>query len=297
MFSYLDPNVEFKIANSIWYRSNFEVLNSFLSVDSIYYDAEVRPLDFSASNAADIINSWINGKTNGKISNVIDPPIDPGVVMYLIDALYFNGTWKYQFDSSQTEAKPFFLANGSTENVPTMIVHDTLMEYYSDSTFSVAELPYGDGDYSMLVLLPNASLSFANAEASLTQGEVNSIINGLSAHDVQLSLPRFKVEYKTLMNDVLSNMGMGVAFTGGADFTRINSKDELYISRVIHQTYIDVNEKGTEAGAVTVVEVYKSISDQPIHFDLNRPFIFLIKENHDNTIMFMGAVVNPSSSN
>lgn len=301
LFSGLDQSVKFNIANSIWYRNTFQVIDAFLVVDSTYYDAEVKPLDFNDPNAANVINAWVSDKTNGKIPSVISPPIDPAVVMYLINALYFNGTWKYQFDSTMTQAKPFYLLNGSSENVPTMAVHDTAMKYYSDNDFTVGELPYGSGDYSMLVILPDSTLSIADAEALLTQSEVSSIINGLSVHDVQLSLPKFKVEYKTLMNDVLSKMGMGVAFTDGADFTRINRGGGLYISRVIHQTYIDVNEKGTEAAAVTVVEIGINMAYPqpkiPIYFTVNRPFIFLIKENHNNTIMFMGAVVDPSGSN
>ncbi len=275
--------------------------DTFLEDDSIYFGAEVKPLDFNASNAADIINSWINDKTNGKISNVINPPIDPLTVMFLINALYFNGMWKYQFDSANTTGKTFYLLSGATENVPTMMVHDTAMKYYSDNSFAVGELPYGSGDYSMLVLLPNSTLAFADAEALLTQSEVNNIINGLSAQDVQVSLPRFKVEYNGLLNDVLSSMGMQIAFSRSADFTRINKDGGLYISKVIHQTYIDVNEKGTEAAAVTVVTIARrNFADppqpSPIYFTVNRPFLFLIKENHDNTIMFMGAVLDPISA-
>ncbi|HUI28613.1 MAG TPA: serpin family protein [Candidatus Acidoferrales bacterium] len=299
MFSNLDPNVTFNIANSIWYRNTFQVISSFLTTDSVYYNADVRPLNFSDPNAANVVNSWVSDKTNGKIPDVISPPIDPGTMMYLINALYFNGTWKYEFDSANTEDKPFALLSGTNENVPTMMVHDTVMKYYSDSSFTAVELPYGSGDYSMLVLLPNGSSSFSDAEVSLTQTEVNNIIDGLSEQDVVVSLPKFKVEYKTDLVRILTNLGMGSAFSGGADFTRINKTMPLQITGVLHKTYIDVNERGTEAAAVTVVTVGTTVVGPhigPIYFTVDRPFIFLIKENHDNTIMFMGAVVDPTAS-
>ncbi len=298
MFNGLDPNVQFNIANSIWYRNTFQVIDTFFNVDSVYFNSEVKPLDFNASNAADIINSWVSDKTNGKIPLVISPPIDPKVVMYLINALYFNGTWKYTFDSTDTKPKPFYLMNGTSEDVQTMMVHDTL-KYYYDNNFQAVELPYGDGDYSMLVLLPAYNSSFAAAEAGLDRNEINKIIIGLSTHDVQVSLPKFKIQYSTHLIPILTNLGMGIAFGPGADFTRINRDIPLVISDVLHKTYIDVNEKGTEAAAVTVVTIRALLVEDPpipspIDFIVNRPFLFVIKENHDNTIIFMGAVADPN---
>ena len=296
-FSALDPNVTFNIANSIWYRNTFPVIDTFLTVDATYFNADVKPLDFSNPNAANTINSWISDKTNGKIPSVISPPIDAGTVMFLINALYFNGTWKYEFDPANTTDKPFSLLSGASENVATMMVRDTL-KYYSDNAFQVVELPYGDDDYSMLVLLPNSNSSFANAEASLNQTEVNNVINGLTVRDVEVSLPKFKVEYNTELIPALTKMGMGIAFQPGlADFTRINKDTPLVISHVLHDTYVDVNEKGTEAAAVTVVVIGVGAVIEGISFTVNRPFIFLIKENLNNTILFMGAIVDPTVVN
>jgi serpin B len=297
MFGNLDPSVTFNIANSIWYRNTFQVLDSFITVDSTYFNSEVRSLNFNDPSAADVINSWVSSNTNGKIPSIISPPIDRGVMMYLINALYFNATWKYTFDTANTKQHPFYLSNGSSESDSMMVVHDTL-DYYSDANFQVVELPYGNGDYSMLVLLPVTSSS-ANLSTALSQSEVNNIVSGLSPQDVQLTLPKFKVEYSTSLKNVLTQMGMGIAFTGGADFTRINPVGGLDISDVLHKTYVEVSEKGTEAAAVTVVTVAtvsigSGHQSGPIMVDVNRPFLFLIKENHNNTIMFMGAIVQPS---
>lgn len=296
MFANLDPGVTFTIANSIWYRNTFPVLSSFITVDSTYFDSDVKPLNFNDPSAAGVINSWVSSKTHGKIPSIITPPIDPSVIMYLINALYFNGTWKYTFDTVNTKPYPFYLSDGSTESDSMMAMRDSL-NYYFDANFQVVELPYGDGDYSMLVLLPVSSSS-TNMFASLNQTEINRIISGLSLQDVILTLPKFKVEYSTSLANVLSQMGMGIAFTRSADFTKINPAGGLFISDVLHKTYIDVNEKGTEAAAVTVVTIGIGAVgfplNGPIKFNVNHPFLFLIKENHNNTIMFMGAINQPS---
>ena len=170
MFDNLDPSVTFNIANSIWYRNTFQVLSSFIAVDSTYFSSEVRSLNFNDPSAADIINSWVSSKTNGKIPTIIDPPIDATVMMYLINALYFNGTWKYTFDTANTKPYPFYLSDGSKESDSMMVVHDTL-NYYSDGDFQVVELPYGNGEYSMLVLLPTTSSS-ASLAANFSQTEL-----------------------------------------------------------------------------------------------------------------------------
>lgn len=298
MFSNLDPNVTFNIANSIWYKNNFSVLDPFLTVDSTFYNAEIRPLDFSAANAADIMNSWVSEKTDGKIQSIINPPIPASAVMYLMNALYFNGTWTYIFHDTTNQNLTFQLPGGTTEEDSMMIVHDTL-NYYSDATFQAVELPYGDGDYSMIVLLPSTLSSSANA-AALTQSEWNSVLNGLKPEDVQITMPKFRIEYSTSLKDALTQMGMGTAFSPEADFTRISPAGGLSISDVLHKTYIDVNEKGTEAAAVTVVTFVSAVEQGghvgPYLVNVNRPFIFLIKENHSNTIMFMGVVVDPNST-
>lgn len=297
MFSTLDPSVTFNIANSIWYRNTFSVLDSFLVVDSTYFNAKVAALNFNDPSAADVINNWVSEKTNGKITSVVQAPLPPEAMMYLINALYFHGTWRYAFDRKYTKLGTFYLANGSTESDSLMTMTDTL-NYYSDQYFRGVELPYGNGDYSMIVLLPDSG-SATNPIPTLNQGEINSITNGLKPEYVTVTLPKFKLRYSVILNKALSQMGMANAFSSAADFTRINPAGGLYISYVLHKTYIDVNEIGTEAAAVTVVAVATlatGAGPQPVMFDANRPFVFLIKENHSNTILFMGAVTQPSAT-
>ncbi len=302
LFGNLDPNVKFSIANSIWYRNTFAVPEAFLDVNKDYFDAGVKSADFSDPHTVDIINSWIDGKTNGKIPKVLEQPIDSTIIMYLINALYFNGTWEYQFDKSQTKPLPFYFADGTKKDVETMTVHDTL-RYFTDANVEVVELPYGKGDYSMLILLPGATSSFNDLTSSLSSGKYDAILRGLHTEDVQVELPKFTMKYDTLLNDPLKALGMELAFDPfHANFSRMKTSvchDTIYISRVIHSTYVDVNEEGTEAAAVTVVEMARAVNaGEPsgtIFFKVNKPFVFLIKENHENTVMFMGAVVNPVS--
>ncbi len=292
IFAALDPNVTFDIANSIWFRNTFSVLNSFIAVDSTYFDAKASALDFNDPNSANVINSWVSEKTYGKIPSVIQPPIPASVMVYLINALYFHGTWKYRFDYENTKPGTFYLPDGSTESDSMMAMSDTL-DYYSDESFKAVELPYGNGDYSMLLLLPATALTSTNPIPLLDQKELNAIIDGLKPVSVDLTLPKFKLQYSADFVKVLSQMGMSNAFSPAADFTRINPAGTLTISSVLHKTYIHVDEAGTEAAAVTGVGVGTTVVVRSLKVEVNRPFIFLIKENHDNTIMFMGSITRP----
>lgn len=295
MFADLDPNVKFNIANSIWYRNTFTVLDSFVSTDSRYFNAKVSALDFGSPNAAGEINSWVSSNTNGKITGVVSPPLPQSAMMYLINALYFHGTWKYKFEYEMTKLDTFYLAEGQTEMDSMMTMNDTL-DYYSDESFSAISLPYGNGDYSMVILLPSASQGNTGGVPALSQAELNSVFAGLRPAAVNVTIPKFKLNFSASLNDELAGMGMADAFTSAADFSRINPAGGLYISDVLHKTYIEVNEAGTEAAAVTVVKMYATaIGTGPRTFIANRPFIFVIKENRDNTIMFMGALTKPSA--
>ncbi len=294
MFSSLDPNVTFRIANSIWYRNTFSVSRDFIYTDSTYFDAQVTPLDFSSSDAAGTINSWVDKATNGKIPSIVNPPIPPTEVMYIINALYFHGAWRHEFSYKATKLGTFHLADGGTETDSMMTINDTL-SYYSDPYFTAVGIPYGDGDYSMLALLPT-STSPTQPIPQLTQTEFNSILSGLSLNDITVTMPRFTMSYSTDLDSVLSNMGMADAFGAGADFTGINPGGGLFISSVKHKAYINVNEEGTEAAAVTSIGVGATVVTRQLTVDLNRPFIFLIKENQDNTIMFMGVLADPGAS-
>ncbi len=288
----LDENVEFSIANSIWYRLGYEILEAFINTNKEYFDAAVEELDFSDPGAVDIINGWIEDKTNGKIQDMLDY-IPANTLMYLINAIYFNATWKYQFDQEQTFEDDFNLEGGGTHRSDFMKVEGSF-NYTGQDLFSAVEMPYGDSAFSMVVLLPEPGVSTSELVEAMDAEHWDSWFESSYMANLQIQLPKFKYGFKSLLNDPLTNLGLGVGFSDNADFSNITPMLDLYISRVIHQTFIDVQEEGTEAAAVTIVEInLTSIHDGPTLFKIDRPFLYVIKENSTGAILFMGKVGKP----
>jgi len=291
----VDPKVLLSIANSIWYKHTFPVEQDFLTVNQNYYYAEVSPLDFLDPDAVNIINNWIADKTNDLITKVLER-IPADAVMYLINAIYFKGIWKFEFDEAETEEEPFYLSNGTTKDVP-MMIQEASVNYLSNDLIQAVELQYGYGNYSMIILLPQYNKTLDDIINELNNENWNSWLSEFyEAEKVQIHLPKFKFEYEDSLNNELISMGMGIAFDPyNADFSKINPARQLYISRVIHKSFIEVNEEGTEAAAVTVVEICETTSGVPtyITFNVNRPFLFAIREKDTNTIIFIGRVMEP----
>ena len=289
----LDPKVILSIANSIWYRANFSVLPEFIQINQLYYDAEVKELDFNLPDAKDIINAWVDEKTEGLITEIIDY-IPAEAVMYLINAIYFKGLWKYEFDPEATSKQAFYSGNGNTEMVDMMEIESDLL-YMSNDLFSAVKLPYGDGAFCMTILLPHSQYTTLDITDELTNQNWNVWMNSFGKEHLVVKLPKFKYEFFRSLNDDLRDMGMGIAFESfNADFSGINPDEQLFISRVLHKTFIDVNEEGTEAAAVTAVEIsLTSANPTGTSFIVDRPFIFTIQENSSGTILFMGRVNRP----
>jgi serine protease inhibitor len=292
----LDPKVILSIANSIWYKLNFPVENEFIELNSQYYYAEVNELDFEQPDAKDIINGWVDEKTKGLIPEIIDY-IPANAVMYLINAIYFKGVWQYEFDPEKTSQKDFYTENGATEQVDMMEMEEDIL-YTSNDIFDAVSLPYGDGQFNMFIMLPKWQKTTADIVAELNNDNWNTWINSLETEQVVVKLPKFKFSFFRLLNDDLTDMGMGIAFDpDNADFSGINPERDLYISRVLHKTFIDCNEEGTEAAAVTAVEISETSynPNEPVikYFVADHPFLFAIRENSSGTILFMGRVNNP----
>ena len=292
----LDTKVVFQIANSIWYKNSFPVIQKFLDDNKNYFDAEVSALDFSQQSSVQAINGWVNTKTHGKISTIING-IPNDVVMFLINAIYYKGVWTFQFDPQKTSDAAFTCADGSTVQCKLMN-QEAEFAYYSDANIQVVDLPYGDRKFSMMVILPKASTSIDQFASTLTQDRWDNIVAQLDSSKVILSLPKFNLEYKKSLKDELQNMGMGIAFSDFADFTRISQIGGLSISDVLHKTFVEVNEEGTEAAAVTVISIKNTsmIQEPPTPImRIDRPFIFAIREHSSGTILFIGKIVNPNS--
>ena len=293
----LDPEVAVALANSIWYRDNVEFEQTFLDIARQYFDAEVRGLDFSAENAADIINSWIEDKTNGLIKETLNPPLPRDAVMYLINAIYFKGIWTIQFDEDKTRDMTFYSSGETLSTVKMMSLREEF-PYYENDELQMVDLPYGNGDFSMTIVLPNKEKNIDALISEMSDQSWNSLTSNLSPDTGDIFLPRFKLEYKTELKKPLTEMGMGIAFSEWANFSKMRSQNDIFISKVIHKSFVEVNEEGTEAAAVTVVEIgFTSIGpNQGFSILINRPFLFVIRENRSGAIMFIGKIENPKEN-
>ncbi len=292
----LDPKVDFRLANSIWYRLGFVPRPDFLDVNRQYFDAEVSALDFAKPEAVTTINHWVDANTNGKIPKIIDS-IDPDLVMFLINAIYFKGTWVYQFDKDRTKNEPFTLGNGSQRDV-SMMHHGggAYVRRYAGPGFEVVDLPYGAGAYSMTIVLPDRGRNVDSVIAGLSADAWSSIVDGLTSDSIIMAMPKFRLEWDDMLNDVLKAMGMEIAFQPfQADLSGIaGNPGDLYIGYVKQGTFVDVNEEGTEAAAVTVVGIFDTSVGGPHEFRVDRPFAFLIRERFSGTILFMGKIMSPA---
>lgn len=295
LLSGLDPEVAFQIANSIWYRQGFSVEQEFIDLNQTYFDAAVAALDFNNPGAVETINDWVDQKTNGKIEKIISS-IDPLTMMFLINAIYFKGDWTYRFGEYGTHPDSFTVSDELRIPCNMMSQKDATLPYFENSLFQAVNLPYGNGDFSMAVFLPRPDVDLDAVIQEFTTDHWAQWQTKFEESEGDLFMPRFKLNYDLTMNDVLSALGMGIAFDPlRADFTEINSDGELFISKVLHKTFVDVNETGTEAAAVTTVIVGTTSIEPPPDFvmRINRPFIFTIHEQESGTILFMGRIGAP----
>lgn len=284
----LDARVLFEIANSIWYERNFHVLKSFLDVNRTYFNAGNAPLDFSDPSALTIINNWVNEKTHGKIHKILNY-ISRDDVLYLINALYFKGTWQYAFDPKYTLSATFYSSGDQTS--PCQMMHiSRKLPYYANNHLQMALLPYGNGYYNMAIILPNEVNAFID---TLTTDAWQHLLSRCILDSGTVGLPKFKFAFDIKLNDILADMGMAVAFDPvKADFSRITGDEQIWISKVKHKAFVEVNEEGTEAAAVTLIG-FERTSDNLFTLTCNRPFVFVIYEKTTGSILFMGKIVRP----
>lgn len=294
-----DPDVLLEIANAIYYRQGTTVLESFSSTNKNFYDAEISALDFNNPASVDVINGWVANKTRDKIPTIIEQ-LEPDLVMVLLNAIYFNGIWQHKFDETKTHNLQFRHGDGQMKEVETMN-QETSLEYMNNNLFSAVHLPYGKGQFQMTVILPDENKTTSDVMNSFSLDNWQKWMKAFKKEDkVVVTMPRFKFAWEMQLNDILKAMGMPKAFTPYvADFSGINgAKNDLYIGYVKHKTFVDVNENGTEAAAVTAVGMFTTSMpvDPPkkIYFNVDRPFIFTISEKTTGTILFIGEIRAPS---
>jgi serpin B len=289
----VDQRVTMEIANSVWVRENLDVVPDFITTIEKWYLAQSESFNPADPGAADMVNGWIAEKTHDKIQKMLDS-MDPDIAMLLINAIYFKGKWSSEFDKDDTETLPFYVTPGSPVQVPMMKqTNDFAVADAGNAT--LVELPYGQGNYSMVVMLPDEGFTVADAAAILTRENWDTWMTVLKTGitEVDLTMPRFKYEYKRTLNDDLKALGMEIAFDPlNADFSNM-CYHQLVISFVLHQTFIETNEEGTEAAAATVVAMTDSAMPEITTINLNRPFLYFIRETTTGTIVFMGQVADP----
>jgi len=290
----VDPKVQLALANAIFYRNGFDVKQPFLATMSDDYKANVKALDFAAPSALSTINKWASDNTKGKIPEVLNQ-ISEDAVMFIMNALYFNGDWSYQFDKSLTDELPFLPDGSASVNVPTM-KGEVGSKFAWGEGFRAIEMPYGQTNFTMVVIVPDESLSALYP--SFTHQVWDKLCSDLDERQefgkTNVTMPKFKFSYEKYLNNQLKSMGMIDAFSStDADLSGI-SNSQIFVSFVKQNTFVEVDEKGTEAAAVTTIGInLTSAGPHSSQFNIDKSFIFAIRERTTNTLLFIGQVINP----
>lgn len=291
---------ELTVANALWGQKGYGFLEEFLHLVKANYDGQLSEVDFmkAAESARKTINAWVEKKTNNKIKDLIGRgALDRMTRLVLTNAIYFKGNWDRQFKEDRTKDAPFTLLSGDKVDVP-MMNQKAEFRYVEAEVFQALELPYVDNELSMIILLPKELDGLPEFEKELTIEDLSACLGKLRNREVIVSIPRFKMTSRFGLASVLKSMGMADAFSPGrADFSGMNGKKDLFISAVIHKAYVDVNEEGTEAAAATAVTMkVTSIGPTQIPvFRADHPFLFLIRDNLSESILFIGRVTDPSA--
>jgi len=294
----VDPKVRLSIANGIWYKKSLSVKAAFQQTMQNQYLAALSQLDMNDPNSANVINEWIEDQTENLIKDMIDK-VNADAVMYLVNAIYFKGDWKYQFDAKKTEKEPFYINASQTALVDMMNLDQPGgFNTFKDDNLTYIEVPYSTGQYSMGIILPD-NFNLAEIEGQLTLSQLSHYRENVTERNVILKMPKFKMQQKIKnMKDDLKAMGLVTPFEfDERNFTELfdTPTDLLKISRVIHDALIEVDEKGTEAAAATVVEIeLTSAPSGPTYITIDKPFLFFIQEKHSGAILFMGKLGDPS---
>jgi len=301
-YSYADKLKDVKygklnIANSVWFTNDKNSLNinkNFLQTNADYFGASAYKSDFSSKQTVDDINNWVKDNTGNLIKKIVDQ-IDKDTVMYLINTLYFENEWQEKYEKGNILDGDFNLADG--KKVTAKFMYSYEFSYLTDDKAKGFIKPYKDTKFSFVALLPDKGISVEDYAASLSGERLLSLIENKSDDSVKAGLPEFKTEFSASLVEPLKEMGLTDCFTGKSNLDAMQSdpKRELYVSDVIHKTFIQVDVLGTKAGAATKVEIKLTASPiSPKVVTLNRPFVYAIIDNNTNLPIFIGTMNNPS---
>jgi len=294
-----DHGYQLSMANRLWGQQGFHFMPAFLDATQKYYGAPLETVNFADTEAARAaINKWVDGQTAHKISELLKPGVLSGrTTLVLTNAVYFKGTWASQFKKEQTKNEAFHVSPGTDVNV-SMMHQSHKFAYAEDDAAQVLAMPYGNGDLSMVVMLPNKVDGLGDLERKLSGEWVAGVLGKLKARQAIVALPRFHMGGSIELSKVLSAMGMPLAFEmGKADFSGMTTQEKLAIDKVVHEAVVTVDEEGTEAAAATAVTMKRmaaKIGEEPVIFRADHPFVFVIRDNRSGAILFMGKVVRPA---
>lgn len=288
-----DPQVQMAIANSLWAKFDTSFQPEFLQRNQQFYQAKVTDLDFSDPTAPSVINNWVAQSTQGKINKIIDK-IRPDDMLFLLNAIYFKGKWTTPFDKSQTTTQPFYLSNGHQKQL-SMMAQSGRYRYYENEKFQAVSLPYGKGRLSLYIFLPKPEFSLAAFSQDLSAENNSQWMSQFQLRNGSIRLPRFKIEYNIELTNTLKALGMEAALNSQANFSQMSSIP-LRLNQIKHKTFVEVNEEGTEASAVTSVGVVATaahLPKLPFQMTVDHPFFCQIRDNQTGTILFMGTIIEP----
>ncbi len=299
LFKRLDSSgkgYKLNIANALWGQKGYHFEPDFIGLTNKYYGGGFKEVDFAGATeqSRQTINKWVEDKTENKIKELLKQgDIKSLTRLVLTNAIYFKGNWEVQFDKKKTRISPFYISEKDKVDVP-MMEQKGRFNYVEDDEVQVLELPYSGKELSMVIILPKSNIALSAVEKKLSFDKLQSWLSSLSENKVDVYMPRFKIEERYVLNEILEQLGMPSAFEpGAADFSGMTGRKNLYIGLVVHKSFVEVNEEGTEAAAATAVVMNtKALVENPV-FRANRPFIFLIRDTRSGTILFIGRLVYP----
>lgn len=291
-----DASYQLNTANALWAQHDYAFLQEYMDIIAEFYMGRVVNLDFKADTegSRQTINDWVAQQTRQKIKDLIPPGTLTALTrLVLTNAIYFKATWKEQFEKARTTEQPFFITRKDTVWVPMMTMMNARFPYAETPDVQILELPYSNDSLAMLIVLPRIHET-EKLETILDTAHLNEWTSQLGIQKVDVFLPRFTIETKYTLNTLLGDMGMQIAFSPQADFSGMDGKGNLFISKVIHQAFVEVNEEGTEAAAATGVIMEMTVARPPTVFRADHPFVFMILDKRTHALLFMGRVNDPS---
>jgi serpin B len=293
-----EPGLELSIANSLWGQKGYGFLKEFLDLNRTNYGAGLNEVDFlnAPDEARKEINHWVEDRTGNRIRELLKKEhIKSDTTLVLVNAIYFKGIWLYQFEKADTKKQPFHLTKEKTVQADMMHLKNAELKYCKGESFAALELPYEGEKCSMLILLPDEMDGLERLEDPLTRENLDTWLSRMQKQKItEVTLPRFKMTKDFSLSDTLIEMGMSTAFGGGADFSGMTGRKDLFIGAIVHKAFVDVNEEGTEAAAATAVVMKRGAAPRPVVFTADHPFMFIVRDNLTGVILFMGRVSDPT---